>query len=218
VKKRVQVLLEAAHQPGAIISRWESEFFDSVMKQLERGRTLSPAQVAIIDKAEAKVKKFKEGDVEWESQWSGEKLWAWNVAVDYYNSTPERYFGLILDWAIANPSLIPPQHFYKKLVENKYAQKIIKGLSTDPKYPAGSAVMLRANARQALPYSEYYDFNNKLLFVIDPTNRAVTPAKGCRIYSILSSDSAKTFEVEERFIKKYKKIKQQTIDDDYVPF
>ena len=205
LKERVQILLNEAQQIGTVISQWEMGFLESVMRQLDNNRALSSKQVDIIHRAEAKVEKVKKGDPAWEAEWNDEKAYAWKVAVDYYNAGSERYYSQILDWALSNSNCIPPQDFYKKIVENKYAQKIIKGLTTEPKYLAGSAVMLRAIARDSLPYLEFRHFKEKMLFVIEPTNRAVSAAQGCRIYSLLASDSAKILEVEERYIKKYRK-------------
>jgi hypothetical protein len=217
VKERVENLLNEAQKGGTLISRWEEGFLESILRQLERGRKLSTKQLECVHKAEAKVEKMKKGEPEWEAQWDDDKATAWKIAVNYYRASPERYFSQIIDWAKSNPSKIPPQHYYKKIVENKYAQKIIKGLTTEPKYPAGSVVMLRSDARRALSYYTYQDHKGKMLFVVAPTNKAISAAKGCRIYSLLSSESAVTFDVEERFIKKYRKPKQTKNYND-VPF
>ena len=219
MQERVQILIDESQQIGTIISAWERGFLESVMNQVQRGRNLSTKQIDLIHRVEAKLRKVKDGDPEWEAQWNDDTRRKWEIALNYYNSTGTPYFSTIRNWAIENPGKMPPQNFYKKLVENKYAAKIIKGLTDEPKFPAGSTVMLRSDARNGLNYKDYREFREVLLFVVSPTDRAVSPAKGCRIYSLLSSESARTFEIEERYIKKYRKPKKpKTWEDPDIPF
>ncbi|QDP51461.1 MAG: hypothetical protein GOVbin630_159 [Prokaryotic dsDNA virus sp.] len=216
-KDRIERLLEVC-QDGIHLSAWEESFVESILKQLTRGRTPSVKQVNIIHRIEAKVEKLRKGDPEWECLWDEEKAWNFRTAVAYYTAAPERYFSQILDWFKHNPDKIPPQNYYKKIVENKYAQKVITNLRREPKYPSGSAVTLRKGARVGLSYSKYYDHLDVPLFVVEPTEKAVSAAAGCRIYIVLSSVSSQVFEVEERFIKKWRKGSSKgTISSD-VPF
>ena len=209
-KERIANLIDKAEKLNGMVSAWEQRFLDSVQQQVGKGRSLSSKQLDIVHRVEAKIKKALKGDPEWEAQWNEDKAWAFKVACNYYDSAPVRYYSQVLDWALANPDKIPPAHYYKKVVENKYAQKIINGLKNAPKYPAGETVMLRANARQALGYRQWNSFKNLPLFVIEPTNRAIHAAAGCLIYSLLSSTSAEMLEVEERWIKKWKVPKTPT--------
>ena len=220
MKERVENLIKKAQEPGSVISSWEAGFLESVQRQLTTNRrSLSSKQVDIVHRVEAKVKKFVSGDPSWEAQWTDEKARDFKIACNYYDNAPVRYYSHILDWAIANADKIPPANFYQKVVENKYAQKIINALKSEPKYPAGSVVMLRTGSRRGLSYMDYAKATGQALFVIEPTNRAVNAANGCRIYSLLSSVSADMFEVEERYIKKFKPSKTKKVnEDDDIPF
>lgn len=216
-KERIDILLKEASNPGTVVSSWERGFLESVQRQLSQGsRSLSPKQLDIVHRVEAKIEKALKGDSEWEAQWTDEKASDFKTACNYYESACRapgggvRYYSQILDWAIANPDKIPPVHYYKKVVENKYAQKIINGLKMAPKYVAGSTVQLRSTARQSLSYLDWQAFKDLPLFVIEPTNRAHSAAAGCRIYSLLSSTSAAMLEIEERWIKKWKTPKTPT--------
>ena len=199
-KERIDILLKEASNPGTVVSSWERGFLESVQRHLAAYRFLSPKQLDIVHRVEAKIEKASD----------------FKTACNYYESACRapgggvRYYSQILDWAIANPDKIPPVHYYKKVVENKYAQKIINGLKMAPKYVAGSTVQLRSTARQSLSYLDWQAFKDLPLFVIEPTNRAHSAAAGCRIYSLLSSTSAAMLEIEERWIKKWKTPKTPT--------
>ena len=217
---RIQKLIQQCDDLGALISPWEQGFLESVMQQISKGRTLSTKQVDVVHRVEAKIEKATKGDPEWEAEWSEEKARDFKIAVNYYDSSDVRYYSQILDWAIANPDAIVPRSFYKKLVENKYAQKIINAVTSIPKYDAGSSVMLRATARQGVDYNIWNKLRDTLLFVIEPTGRAVNAAAGCRIYSILPSQSHEVVEIEERYLKKWKQPKKSTTpaEDEFIPF
>ena len=218
--ERIQKLIKQCDELGALISHWQRSFLDSVEKQLLRGRTLSTKQLAVVHRLESKITKVLEGDPDWENEWTEQKATDFNIAVRYYNSTDVRYHSQILDWAKDNPNTVPPRDFYQKLVENKYAQKIINAINSEPKYPAGSTVMLRANCRNGVSFEDWNKIQSSMLFVIKATDRAINPAAGCRIYSLLSSTSAEVFEIEERWIKKYrppKDTKKEWTDPD-IPF
>ena len=208
--ERIETLLKKCDDMGALISRWEVGFLESVRRQISRGRTLSTKQVAVVHRVESKIEKVADGDPEWEAEWTAAMARDFKIAYNYYNSSKVRYHSQILDWVSDNPDVTPPRNFYKKLVENKYAQKIINAIVSTPKYAAGSSVMLRANARSGVSYSIWSKLKDTLLFVVEPTNRAVNPAAGCRIYSLLSSTSSELFEIEERWIKKYRVPKKST--------
>ena len=208
VNERIANLLEQSKDLSAMVSSWERSFLESVQRQVQGNRrSLSGKQLDIVHRIESKIEKALKGDPDWEKQWDDDKAWCFKIACDYYNAGQPRYYSHVLDWALEHPNKIPPHEWYQKVVENKYAQKIIGALKATPKYVAGSTVMLRSTARRAMSYTDWQNLNNMPLFVIKPTDRATNAARGCRIYALLSSTSAQTVEVEERFIKKWRQPK-----------
>jgi len=220
MKERIKDILEMDNL-GTLISGWEEQFLTSLSTQLERGKKqLSQKQVDVLHRVEAKIEKMVKGDPAWECVWDDEKAWNFKTAVNYYKASPERYFSQILEWSDRNEGKIPPQNYYKKVVENKYSQRVLNSLRQDPKYPSGSTVMLRATARTGLSYQVFSTHHRIPLFVVAPTEKAISAAAGCRIYTLLSSVSSLLFEVEERWIKKWRapKPSSQTNISEDIPF
>ena len=225
MRKRVQRLVSALNGEHAhLFSPWERGFIDSVERQLSSRaqHILSDKQVEVIQRAEAKLEKALTGDPAWEKEWNEHREWEWKTAVEYYRNQPERYFYQIVNWQEENPNKQPSRDYFKKVVENKYAQKIIKGLGDKPKYAAGEAVLIRTTARRptAIDWWQWSEICllNTPFFVIEPTSRAVSAVNGCRIYVLLSSMSAATFELEERYIKKFRKYKKGKTTQQRYPF
>jgi len=200
--KRIENLLKSDKLSG-----WEQDFCASINSQLIRGRKLSSKQVKIIHKIEGNVAKLVVGYDQWVKQWDDEKRKVWNIALDYYQR--ERvYFQSEVLKRKDNPEYIPPQRTFKKITENKYAQKIINELTKKPAFDPGSMVAIRSgcDARDlGLLYSQMKELKSMPLFVMAVLDSVGSAAKGAREYTILPAGWTKTIKVQERHIKKAKR-------------
>lgn len=203
--------IEKISKKSDCLSQWEQGYIESISEQIERGRRLSYRQIEIVERIEKKVKNAVPADPNWEANWDEAKAWAWKTACNYYDNSTPRYYGYLLDQAKANPDMIPSERNYKKIVENKYAQRVINALREDPKYSAGDTVQFRPGARKAMSYRQYEGLKDIPLFVVEATSRVNTACAGCRIYRLLPSIAMEVIEIEERYIKKFKVPKKKAI-------
>ena len=199
--KRIENLLKSDKLSG-----WEQGFCESIHNQLNRGRKLSSKQINLIHKIEGNVAKLVIGYDQWIKQWDEEKRKVWDIALDYYQR--ERiYFQAEVYKRKDNPEYIPPQRTFKKITENKYAQKIINELTKKPAFDPGSMVAIRSgcDARDlGLLHSQMKELKSVPLFVMAALDSVGAAAKGSREYTILPAGWTKTIKVQERHIKKAK--------------
>ena len=195
------------------LSNWEQDFCASINSQLIRGRKLSAKQVNLVHKIEGKVAKLVVGYDQWVKQWDDEKRKVWNIAIDYYEKNRPYFANEVAkrkDARREDREYIPPQRTFKKIVENKYVQKVINELDKKPAFEPGSMVTLRASVRPAdLPdsrilYREIKELKATPLFVMAVLDSVGSSAKGAREYSILPAGWTRTLKVQERHIKKAK--------------
>jgi hypothetical protein len=195
------------------LSDWEQDFCASINSQLIRGRKLSAKQVNLVHKIEGKVAKLVVGYDQWIKQWDDEKRKVWNIAIDYYEKNRPYFSNEVAkrkDARREEREYIPPQRTFKKVVENKYVQKVINELDKKPAFEPGSMVTLRASVRPAdLPdsrilYREIKELKATPLFVMAVLDSVGSSAKGAREYSILPAGWTRTLKVQERHIKKAK--------------
>ena len=200
MKERIDITLERGKDNGTL-SSFEGSFLLSLQNQFKRKPELklSAKQVNWFQKIEAKVLSYN--PEEWNKSWDEEKERNLKIAMNYYSKLGY-YFQDLIQWVEENPDKIISKQNYQRLVENKYVQKIVNALNSEPIYENGEAVTVRSN--NTIP-SEFYKHKNKLFFVVNALNEAESPARGSRLYLILSSESAETFRIEERWIKKAKK-------------
>lgn len=206
--KRIENLLKSGKLSG-----WEQDFCASINSQLIRGRKLSKKQINLIHKIEGNVAKLVVGYDQWVKQWDEEKRKLWNIAMDYYEQNRPYFSNEVAKHKEARREereYIPPQRTFKKVVENKYVQKVINELDKKPAFEPGSMVALRASVRPAdLPdsrilYREIKELKATPLFVMAVLDSVGSSAKGAREYSILPAGWTRTLKVQERHIKKAK--------------
>ena len=195
------------------LTSWEQGFCESIHDQLNRGRKLSAKQVNLIHKIEGNVAKLVVGYDKWVKQWNEEKRKIWNIAMDYYEQNRPYFSNEVAKRKEARREereYIPPQRTFKKVVENKYIQKIINELEKTPVFSVGATVALRAGVRPAdLPdsrilYREIKELKSTPLFVMAVLDSVGSSAKGAREYSVLPAGWTRTLKVQERHIKKAK--------------
>lgn len=185
---------------------WAGEFVKSLTDQVKTGRSLSPRQLQILTKIES------ENSTE---QLAANQAFASDYAANtdgmrdsalivarYYEHTG--YFGNLVANLAQDPAYVPSEKQYRKMVENKYAQKVLACHYAAAKYTVGSFVTLRASADWATRQAT----GDKPCVVIQTNARPITSAaRGAKKYKVLPVGAAKPVIVEERHLKIARKLK-----------
>ena len=185
---------------GAANDRWAVTFITSLKGQLSMGRELSPRQTEILKKVEDrhsdKAQAMRES---WASNFSSEMREKLAIAARYYLANPP-YFGDIAKKALEDDSYVPSERSYRKMVENKYATKVIESTLAEPKFNAGSHVAIRKTATVGLHATRR---TNGVVLKAD-ASPVTSPARGSKVYSVLFFGDSKATLIEERWLKKGK--------------
>lgn len=144
---------------------------------------------------------------EWEANWTEEKRKIAVVCARYY-ARNGAYFNDIASDVLNGRDFIPTEKQFKAMCENKYAKKVLENAFGEPKYSIGSFVILR----ECAPRHHYHRMGNKLwyhpsLVIETGVSIVTTSAKGGKKYKILPVGSSDPIVIEERYIKKMRKIK-----------
>jgi len=185
---------------GAANDRWAVTFITSLKGQLSMGRELSPRQKEILKKVEDrhsdKAQAMRES---WASNFSSEMREKLVIAARYYLANPP-YFGDIAKKALEDDSYVPSERSYRKMVENKYATKVIESTLAEPKFNAGSHVAIRKTASIGLHSTRR---TNGVVLKVDAAP-VTSAARGSKVYSVLFFGDSKATLIEERWLKKGK--------------
>ena len=193
-----------ATRARGILSNWELDFTDSLVKQIEKGKTLSEKQVQVFERIEKSTSPEAQAKANsWRDGYDKEKRARAQVAANYYlNNGP--YFRNLCERILSEEDFILTEKQYHKMVENKYVSKVFAAINDEPKYPVGSIVQVRATCND--PYVRHALANNKPAVVISDNEPVISAARGAKRYKLLPVGASTMVVAEERWIKKAKKI------------
>jgi hypothetical protein len=103
---------------------------------------------------------------------------------------------------LRDDSYIPTKKQYKRMVENKYAQKILTATYATPKFDIDQIVQIRSKVSSAYEFRNLKGYENRLAFVIANDLPIVNAVKGAKRYRILPMGSVELLEIDERFLMK----------------
>jgi len=183
------------------ISKSERSFGESLKQSISKWGKLTDNQWNAFQRMEARHSPEVQAARErWYEDWNDEKARKLRIAVEYYSYT--EYYSRTVAAVMADHSFVPSEKDYRKIVENKYAQKVIEMLAEDPLYPVGSLVQVRKTARK-----HAYSLRDRCALVVVNDGPVRSAAKGSRTYTILPFGESNTVTVEERWLKKARKAK-----------
>jgi hypothetical protein len=179
-------------------SSWAAGFIESLITQDALGRDLSPRQVEILDKidrehsaeAAASAASFAE---RYQNDAEGMKT-NFSRCLSYYATT--QYYGRQVLAFRNDPNYVPTLKEWRKIVENKFAAKVIAGYEAAPKYPQASTVYAGANA----PYGARKALSRGG-FVVATSEAILSACKGNKRYTVLPIGGVQTIFIEERHLK-----------------
>jgi len=196
---RLSALNDRIDQP----SSWDAGFVESLMRQEAQGRNLSASQIETLEKVEARfTDEILAERAAWVNGGYGEtERECMLLALTYY-ATTQYFMGPRADF-FQDDDYIPSYEVYDKIVNNKYAQKVVTAFHAEPKFAAGSMVQLRANTptHRRRQTAGAHLRSNVVCIVISTSEPIISAAKGCKRYKVLPVGSAETFLVEERDLK-----------------
>jgi hypothetical protein len=172
---------------------WSAGFLASIRDHAKRGGLrLSTRQQEIFDKIKSENTPEMEGRRgRWAQEYRTHHRETATVLAHYYYQTG--YWTQMARNIIEQDDYVPPMDRFEKMRGNKFATKVLDAWRSDPKYPVGTSVVRRANAKGwGLA---------KGGMVLSTTEPIVSAAAGCKRYKVLPYDSTEPIMVEERDVK-----------------
>ena len=125
-----------------VCSGWDRGFLESVLEQIDRGRTLSTKQMSTLNQVLERNSSDAQKEHEvWADVYMSEYKSDAEVLARYYKSTG--YFQQLASTILSGE--VPEHKSFMKMRNNKYARKVLDVLKTDAKYDVGTYVLPRAS-------------------------------------------------------------------------
>ena len=179
------------------ISQSERSFGESLMGSMKKFGRLSNRQWSAFQRMEARYSPEVIAQRKmWTEAWNDTKLANLKVAARYYRANPP-YFSDLADKILEDATFIPSEKQYRSMVENKYVQKVLATLETEPVFCVGALVQVRRTARGPI-----YGLRERIAMVVANDGPVTSAAKGARTYTILPFGESNTVSIQERYLKK----------------
>ena len=182
------------------ISSSERSFATSIDTYMSAHNRISIKQWSAFQRMEARYSpEVIAQRAQWYEAWTQEKAQNILVAAKYYRANPP-YFGDLAEKVIEDPNFIPSEKQYRKMVENKYVQKVLATTYSEPIFEVGALVQVRKTARGAS-----WLLRERNALVVANDGPVTSAAKGARTYTILPFGESNTVDIQERYLKKKRK-------------
>ena len=201
-------------------SQWAEGFADSIREQIGKGRTLSDRQKIVCLKIlKENSQEAQQSLANWEEEYETKfKSLGYKIS-SYYQAQGGGYYGNVATPVLAGK--VPERRAFLKMINNKYAKKILTAYDTPHKFSSGDMVQIRANNRIDIANTNTKDGHvakgtrstwrlaNKICMVMEVDSKPITrPAKGARIYKVLIIDETSPIYAHESDLKKVRRSKK----------
>lgn len=116
------------------------------------------------------------------------------------------YYATVAKNITEKPDYVPDKKHYNKMMGNKYAQKVYKETIREPQFKIGELVQIRETYGNNPRTKKQKDLKGVRCFVIANNLEIINAVKGGKRYEVLPMGYSGTIEIDERFLKKSKKI------------
>ena len=196
-------IIQTLFKRKEILDDWSIGFLESVLDQVERGKTLSSRQLDHLQRIESEnTEDMLSENRDFLRNWGGSWKEIWDVCIAYYDHGGT--YNRRSVFSAKTPDYIPTYKEYRKVCENKYAHGVREAWFGEPKFEDMCLVRIRATyaSRHWLPRG----LANKACMVLKSNSSAPSShAKGAKVYLVMPLGATQPLSIEERHLKKFKR-------------
>ncbi len=184
------------------ITSYERTVLSSMLDQATRRGRLSEKQVKFYNNIASNYTENALADKrEWEATFVGKKLEDLKIVAMYYKAGGS-YFTALVEKILSDESYVPNKSQYRKLCENKYAQKVLTEHYREPRFEKGQQIYLVTGAPYNGAHAQYKNLYWRGGIVLGANVEPIESAcKGAKKYLILPIGEPYGVVVEERWLK-----------------
>ena len=195
-------LLEKIDKTSGLMSKWPNvpdkhkEFLESIRGQVVVKGKLSAAQIKWLESLQEKYSESALVDAEnWMKQFDENCRANVIKLMKYYEANPP-YYGDMANRILADPEgFTISANAYNKLVNNKFAKKVIAEYESESQFSVGEMAIVRKSNKVRrlnmeygliLSFKESTELENKPVVILEVHAKPITrTAKGSKVYKVL---------------------------------
>jgi len=184
----------------------DSRYFVESLKDFLASRGgLTPRQQSAFERIESRYSPEQRIKLEeWKKEYFETEYERAKIIAKYYLKAG--YYATVARNIISKPDFVPERKHYNKMMSNKYAQKVYTETIKEPQFKIGELVKIRETYGNNFRNKTHKDLKGVRCFVIANNLEILNAVKGGKRYEVLPMGHSGTIEIDERFLKKAKKI------------
>tara|TARA_Y100000034_G_scaffold68768_1_gene83019 strand:+ start:4571 stop:5266 length:696 start_codon:yes stop_codon:yes gene_type:complete len=177
------------------------EFVNSLLEFFNKNKGLTERQVYAFEKIESRwspQEKFK--FEQWKEEYLKNHFKDAKILASYYSRTG--YFTGLSSKILEEEGFIPTHKAFNKMVKNKYAQKVLAAVQSEPKFAKNDKVQIRSTVGKSAGLRHLDSLRNRLCFILATDLPIVNATAGAKRYKVLPMGETHPVEIDERHLMK----------------
>ena len=177
------------------------KFIESLSEYFRMNGCITQNQYSYFESIESRFSPAEKAKLaSWASEYKTKHSADARILGEYY--TRVGYYSGIAPSIHADHSFIPPRGSFERMINNKYAKKILTAIKAEPKFSVDDLVQLRGTAGNSATDSHLRNMRHRLCFVLSNTAPVINAVNGAKRYKVLPMGHSEPIFVEERHIMK----------------
>jgi len=177
------------------------EFLISLSEFFTRKGGLTEKQLISFEKIESRFSPHEQAKlVLWENEYRKHHLSDAKIIAEYYTRTG--YYTTVATNIITDQGFVPQRAEYYRMVNNKYATKVLEAFKAIPRFEKNAQVQLRSTVGNTGYEHRLRPLRSRICFVLANDLPIKNATAGAKRYKVLPMGASEPIEIDEKHLMK----------------
>lgn len=176
-------------------------FVDSLLDFFKKKGGLTEKQLAYFEKIESRFSPHEKVKFElWKKEYKKYYFEKAKIVAKYYSRTG--YFTILAAKILEDENFVPSKKELKRMIMNKYADKVLEASRAEPKFINNAMVQVRSTVGNTVLDRHLRPLRSRLAFVLANNLPIVNATAGAKRYKVLPMGASEPVDLDEKHLMK----------------
>lgn len=183
------------------ISDSTREFLSSLKSFYKFNGSLTDRQLKSLEKIESRFSpEQKKMWDEWVTLYRDNFKSDAKIVARYYQRAG--YYTKLANSIVNEEDYVPTRHDLDRIINNKYAQKVLQQTKAEPRFNVDQQVQIRSLKSKGWAVRDIQQYSERICFVLRNDLEVINAYKGGKRYLVLPMSAPEPIEIDERYLMK----------------
>lgn len=183
------------------ISDSTREFLSSLKSFYKFNGSLTDRQLKSLEKIESRFSpEQKKMWDEWVTLYRDNFKSDAKIVARYYQRAG--YYTKLANSIVNEEDYVPTRHDLDRIINNKYAQKVLQQTKAEPRFNVDQQVQIRSLKSKRWAVRDIQQYSERICFVLRNDLEVINAYKGGKRYLVLPMSAPEPIEIDERYLMK----------------